>query len=37
MAFFDHLRAAWECTECRRYRRLAAVFVTLCIVSWLML
>jgi hypothetical protein len=31
------LRAAWECAECRRYRRLAVLLVALCVLSWLIL
>jgi hypothetical protein len=37
MVFSDRLRAAWKCTECRRTRRLAILFVALCVCSWLIL
>jgi|GEM_PF-5318048 len=36
MPRFAHLRGAWECAECRRYRRLALAF-TLAALCWMVL
>jgi hypothetical protein len=37
MGFSDRLHLAWTCAECRRYRRMAILFVVLCLGSWLLL
>jgi hypothetical protein len=36
MTFTSRLRAAWDCNECRRYRRLALVFLALACLGWLL-
>jgi hypothetical protein len=36
MPFFDRLRAAWGCEQCRFYRRLMLVLATLALVTWVL-
>jgi hypothetical protein len=37
MSTLDRLRAAWDCKECRFYRRAALVVGGLALCSWLLL
>jgi hypothetical protein len=36
MTFTSRLRAAWNCAECRLYRRLALVLVASAFLVWLL-
>jgi hypothetical protein len=36
MTFTSRLRAAWDCTECRLYRRLALVLAASALLVWLL-
>jgi hypothetical protein len=35
MALVDRVRDAWDCEECRRYRRAALAVLLLAVASWL--
>ena len=37
MTFRDRIREAWDCRECRAYRRAALVAGLLAVCSWLLL
>jgi hypothetical protein len=37
MAAIDRICAAWECAECRRYRRLALAFAAAAVCAWALL
>jgi hypothetical protein len=36
MIFIGRLRAAWNCSECWRYRRMASVFAVLAALVWML-
>jgi len=36
MTFTSRLRAAWDCNECRFYRRIALVLVVSAFLAWLL-
>jgi hypothetical protein len=37
MTFFDRLHTAWDCKECRFYRRAALALGALAVCSWILL
>jgi hypothetical protein len=37
MTAIDRLRAAWQCAECRRYRRAALALSVAAVCAWLLL